>query len=471
VKKSDHELIQEILDGQANEIQFHQFQERLRRQPQLRELYRSYALLHHCLAEEFEGQQLIGSHRPLPRRTVVRSSSPWRQALLATAAVLGVLASGVWWMNRERNPGAAIADGEPVAPAELRFSPDSSWRFEGEVDARDNGAALASGSRLYLDRGTAQITLNGVTGLIEAPAEVVYENPLSLRLEEGRGRFRVEPAGHGFTVHTQSLQAVDLGTEFAVLSHRDGADEVHVFEGKIEMRTPTAREAPLLAAGDAASVSRGGQITRMAADAKAFRKALPSSMVVLEDTFKGTGGSLHGRLPKIGRGAWELRHGQASLGGNGVSGGDFTGYCRLTGPSLDARHPFLMATLEVGPSPEGPFHGPGWAGLSLYSGGREVVFFGDSYGEARTWSLDIKQGLEPILPDIPLLGPRKVTLCYDWRSGLVTLHEGDRPNGPALVRGHLSPGLVFDEVRIGSSPEATISVKSVLVQVVEMKKE
>ncbi len=470
MKKSDHQLVQEILDGQANEIQFHQFQERLRREPPLRALYGSYAMLHHCLAEEFEGQRLIGLPRPTLSKTT-RTSSPWMQSLLATAAVLGVLASGLWWMNRNRNPETAVADGGLIAPAELRFSPDSSWRFEGEVDAREEGAALASGGRLYLDRGTARLQLDGVTGLIEAPAEVVYENPLSIRMEEGRGRFRVEPAGHGFTVHTASLQAVDLGTEFAVMSQRDGSDEVHVFEGKVEMRTPSVRQAPLLAAGDAASVSRSGQVTRMTADTGAFRKALPSSLVVLEDYFRGSGGSLHGRLPKIGRGAWELRHGEASVTASGVNGGDFTGYCRLAGPSLDARHPFLMATLEIGPSPEGPLHGPGWAGLSLYSGGREVVFFGDSFGPDKTWSLDIKQGLEPILPDTPLVGPRTVTLCYDWRTGLVTLHEGNRPSGPALVRGHLSPGLAFDEVRIGSSPEATINVKSVLVQVVEMKKE
>ena len=474
MKRVAHEEIQAVLDGTANEIEFHRFQESLRRDPELRRLYQSYALLHHSLSEEFEGQELAGLRAAAPRPQ--GRPSGVITAVLSAAAAFAITATAIWLAAR-KDPAASelAAAAEPVGettpkeqPVEIRFSPDATWRIEGNVATRDAVARALPGTRLFLDKGVAQCRFpDDVVGHVEAPAEMVYVAGDRLQLVEGKARFLVGEAGKGFTVETSSLVAVDLGTEFAVASHPSAPDELHVFTGKVEMRTPEGRERPLLGAGDAASVSAEGRVTRMAARPADFTNKLPAYRVALEDRFSNGGGSLHGRLPARGRGAWEVRVGTAVLGSQGVTGGGFQAFCHLDGPALGPDRPLLVATLELGATVAGPMHGPGWAGLSLFAGDEEKVFFGDSFGDEETWSLDVKQGIEPLLPDPKVVGPRIVTMVYDWRTGVTTLHPGDRPGGPEIVRGRIEPRLPIDGVRIGASDDATVNVRQVVVRVLD----
>jgi hypothetical protein len=103
--------------------------------------------------------------------------------------------------------------------------------------------------------------------------------------------------------------------------------------------------------------------------------------------------------------------------------------------------------------------------LSFYQDGEELLFFGDSYGGERTWSLDIKQGLPVVLPEAAVAGPRMVTLRYDRSSGQASLHEGGLPLGEILCEGSIPVGIDFDEIRVGASVGAAIAVKSVTVRV------
>jgi len=68
-----------------------------------------------------------------------------------------------------------------------------------------------------------------------------------------------------------------------------------------------------------------------------------------------------------------------------------------------------------------------------------------------------------ILPGNPVIGPRKVTLRYDRKTGDVSLHEGSVPLGPAFCSGKLPAGVTFDEVRIGASSSAALSVRSLVI--------
>ena len=464
MSKAEHEIIQNILDGSATEIEFHGFQQRMRDNAGLRRLYREYATLYHCLSEEFETARL----RVLPAPANPRGI--WLTTLLATAAAVAV-AAGLVWLQRGKSAGDVIVEAAPIPAAHITFSAEAAWKFSTGAQALDNTASLAAGTTVQLERGVANITLEpGVSGLIEAPAELIYENPKLVRLVDGRARFRVAPEGHGFTVRTRSIEAKDLGTEFAVSSRRGAADELHVFDGRVELRTPSLAgtgEVPVIAAGHAARVSPTGAITPMAAEPSAFRRTMPVEQMVLHDNFKDSYGSMHGRVPTQGGGSWQVRHGQAILQGEGVNGRGFEAFCRLQGPPVGASQPILLAKLELGESADGPIHGPGWAGLSLFAGGREIVFFGDSYGEEKSWSLDIKQGQQPLLPKTPIAGARTMTLRYDWRTGVTTLFDGPHPTGMPVVRGQLPAGIVFDEVRVGSSSEAAIMARLVSVELLD----
>jgi hypothetical protein len=127
----------------------------------------------------------------------------------------------------------------------------------------------------------------------------------------------------------------------------------------------------------------------------------------------------------------------------------------------------LLVTVETVAGGDKPFHTPGWAGFSLYQEGYEVCFFGDSYGPEETWSLDVKRSLVPLIPARNITGPRTMTLRYDRRDGTVELHEGDKPGSEPLVRSKILPGQNFDQVRIGASAEASLSVASIKVRALE----
>ena len=119
----------------------------------------------------------------------------------------------------------------------------------------------------------------------------------------------------------------------------------------------------------------------------------------------------------------------------------------------------------------GRFHTAGWAGMSFYQEGRELLFFGDGFGEEMTWSIDVKQGLPVLLPENRVVGQRTVTLCYNRNTGAASLHEGSLPLGPAFVTGTLPAGIEFDEIRIGASEESVLALRSLTVRTGESGEE
>ena len=69
MNRNDHHLIQQVLDGNVSPEAFDGFQQRLREEPELLQLYGEYALLQHTLCEEFEGGGAPGLRllEPAPR--------------------------------------------------------------------------------------------------------------------------------------------------------------------------------------------------------------------------------------------------------------------------------------------------------------------------------------------------------------------------------------------------------------------
>ena len=89
MKRADHMLVQRVLDGDIDREDFVRFQQRLREEPELMDLYAGYAKLHHTLHEEFESG-LSGAVTGTPSRRV-HSAVPG----LAAVLLLSVLA---WWL-------------------------------------------------------------------------------------------------------------------------------------------------------------------------------------------------------------------------------------------------------------------------------------------------------------------------------------------------------------------------------------
>lgn len=441
MKKSDHHIIQEVLDGSISPDAFERFQERLRKEPDLSAQYREYALLHHSLSEEYEGQKPVGKIVAMPQRF---SPSKWTLVFAAAAAV--VLAVTTLYQKN-----SLPAKPQPIVAA-VRFSPDAVWQIEGSARNTGELLSLVPGETLKLIHGQASILPNpSATALIEAPSTLTFVSPGSLHLAQGQGRFRLDHADAHLEVTTPSMSAVDLGTEFGVVTQSDSPDELHVLEGKVNLRLNGKTEVHTLAAGQAGRVSSAEGIEQFPADARRFRSRLsPFNMVVQTPFVKSE---------------WRKDYGMAAISNDRIDGENYSIFRRLPQPEPNAKNSILLATLEVKNPVNGNFHTDGWAGLSFFNKGTEILFFGDAFGPERTWALDVKQRTPIILPGKPVVGPKTVTLRYDSNSGEVSLHEGRMPLGPAFCSGKLPVGTTFDEVRIGASSSAALAVGSLTISV------
>ena len=439
MKKADHQMIQRVLDGSISREGFASFQRRMRGEPELARLYGEYALLHHSLCEEYEDKGF--SKRPVTVSRTVPAAGIW---LLALAAVLVLLVALFY-----RKPSGRT--GPPPVTAALRFSADAVWKIESSPQDRGLPAELTIGSTLRLIQGQATVTpSSGASALIEGPSSLTLVSPNSLYLADGRGRFSTENSGGTLEVTTPSISAVDLGTEFAIETRRDYPDELHVFDGKVRLRVNGNSEGHLLTTGEAARVDGADGIDRLKADPSHFAKSLSDFPALVDGPFL--------------KGQWRADFGKPSISADRIEGENYTLFMKLRRPVPDAASPVMLATLSIAEPVTGSFHTDGWAGLSFFRGSEELLFFGDSFGPEKTWSLDVKQRIPVILPGQRLVGPRTVTLRFDRRNGAVSLHEGGIPLGPAFCEGRLADQLTFDGIRIGASSSAALAVSSRVIR-------
>ena len=98
------------------------------------------------------------------------------------------------------------------------------------------GAGLGTGT-LALMEGMATIRFkSGATVTLEAPGILVVESAMKCRLLEVSVVADVPESAHGFTIDTQKMEVIDLGTRFGVTTTPLGNSNVFVFEGEVKVR-------------------------------------------------------------------------------------------------------------------------------------------------------------------------------------------------------------------------------------------
>ena len=435
MKKADHQQIQHLLDGDLGQADFKSLQERMRGDPELYRLYEQYALLHHALSEEFEGgYPVTDASPPVPGRAV-------RLRLFLVGGLAAALVVMGWWIrpwfSAEARPDVAVAS----------FSVDAVWNFEGPTRKLGGATGLAPGTSLDLRFGRAEVVIEpAVSMVMEGPARVSFQSAASLHVEHGRAYFVRGGAGSGLTVTTPLLKATDFGTEFGLEAPADGPHELHVTHGRVKVTNHGGNAAEMLAAGDAVRVSQDGALQRVTADGRLFATGLGRFHPVVDGP--------------IDRSAWRVEYGNPELAPARVDGTNYAAFLDLGEPQPNGNDSVLLATLVTSKPSSGDFHTDGWAGISFFSGGNEILFFGDSFGTKPTWSLDVKQRIPVILPARPVVGPATITMRYDLRTGAVSLHEGTLPLRPPFCEGRVPAGTRFDRIRLGASAGASLSVAS-----------
>ncbi|MEP2776303.1 MAG: hypothetical protein ABJQ29_05335 [Luteolibacter sp.] len=440
MKRTDHHLIQQVLDGDVEQETFDLFQQRMREEPELLKHYEKYALLHHTLSEEF------GHGNAALPATTVASNRSWRPSWVLAAAAAVALMVAVWQLL-PRMSQPSVKD-----VAVVTFSVDAVWKIEGE--SRNLGAAtgVSAGSKILLQQGIACVFIEpAVSVVLEGPSETIIPSANSLYLKSGRGYINRGGTGGGLMVTTPRITALGSGTEFWIESYPESPDEVHVMDGKLRVISKVGSESTELLSGDAACVSTSGLIEQIPADSRQLRRGLVRFKSVVSGTFE--------------KDHWRVSHGNPMITESRIEGDNYSMFLPLSEQEAVANGSVMLATLDVGRSSSGEFHSEGKAGLSFFSGGDEVLFFGDSYGTGSVWSLDVKQKTPVIVPEQPVSGPRTITLRYDQRTGDVSLHEGGLPLKPAFCSGKIPPNTNFDELRIGASSGAALAVNSLLIRV------
>ncbi len=152
---------------------------------------------------------------------------PVRHWSLAAAAVL-LLMLGMWWARSHFSHPVS----QPVLVATLEDGRDIKWAKAGRGDP--NGM-MAAGDWMLL-QGIAQIRVGHVARvLIQGPCAFSLDDDQQMTLSWGKMTAHILPKSTGFTLISGATRIVDRGTEFGVLAQLSGGNEIHVFDGKVEV--------------------------------------------------------------------------------------------------------------------------------------------------------------------------------------------------------------------------------------------
>jgi hypothetical protein len=271
------QLLAVLVDGELTYVQQQHLAALLRDDPALQEKYCDYLLLDSLLRWE----QPLAASPP---------TGAWRRRLgfhLAWAVAAGLLfVIGGYlvhaWMQPDRGvrapsgPSAAdLASQEPQASglAVLTRSVRAVW--DPASPPLTVGATVPPGL-LRLQSGLVQLEFySGASLVVEGPADLDLLATNRLRCRAGKLRANVPPQAHGFTILSATTELIDLGTEFGMEVAANGATEVHVFAGKVEVHDVRAGQPANsrreVVAGQGLKVEEGGRRTAIAANARRFR--------------------------------------------------------------------------------------------------------------------------------------------------------------------------------------------------------
>lgn len=243
-----NELCSGLVDGTLTSGQHARLQELLLASEEARQFYVRAMHLSASLCE-YAGEMQT------PEADNIIRPPQWRRWLGPLAAAAVVL-FGMWI-------GHSLMDGKStVAPEE---APDSVARLSGAKDcvwvaaSPQPGEELARGQRLDLRSGFAEITFDsGAQLVLVGPATLDLRSEWEAEIQRGTVKANVPQEAIGFRVTHATVEVVDLGTEFSVTAAEDGAAEVFVLKGAVEVQ-------PRIAAGpQPKSILREKQARRFA---------------------------------------------------------------------------------------------------------------------------------------------------------------------------------------------------------------
>ncbi|MFG0296328.1 MAG: LamG-like jellyroll fold domain-containing protein [Maioricimonas sp. JB045] len=249
----DDALLRRLFDGMLSPDEFDALQARLVSDPDFRTRYVHLVDLEAGLYEASSlPDRPEGGSRPSPRGMSPRrfGQAALLIALGSVCAVAAMLLFGLLTATPERPQQAEVPaeeSGSPenVADTPLQFRP---LKIEDTPPVAvltyvedPQQAGIGVGTRLHpgtltIRQGRVQLDFfTGARVSLEGPAELLIVSKDAATLLSGRAAARVPDSARGFVLKTPEAAVVDLGTEFGVTVAEDGATDVEVLEGEVEV--------------------------------------------------------------------------------------------------------------------------------------------------------------------------------------------------------------------------------------------
>lgn len=221
---ADLERMQRHLLGDLEPEEFRQLEQDLLSSAHMRTRFLQAVRIEVALHEK-AGAAGEEAGREMPRR------NPWFRAT-GVAAAIGLAALGAWRMLPRETPVPASSGPALCEIATLVDNRDCKWRDARQVSVE---ARLSPGT-MVLESGVALIEFDGGARLaLQGPASLELLDPKAARLHGGSATVRCEEGRYSFSLLTPTSTVIDLGTEFGVAVEPDGASEVHVLDGEVEV--------------------------------------------------------------------------------------------------------------------------------------------------------------------------------------------------------------------------------------------
>jgi hypothetical protein len=348
-----------------------------------------------------------------------RRRLPWRRLTAAAVVLLSCLGlTTVALQERQRTVAS-----QPLAT--LHYVRGVRWP-EHLVRPPADGARLVPGG-IDLLAGVAEIAIdNGVVLVLEGPARIELSSAMQARLHHGRLSTNVPGSARGFTIATDAMRVIDLGTEVGIDLAHDGQAHVQVYDGAVEL------------ALDDAAIARA-QARMVAGEARHFD---PASGTLHDATFAA------GRFIRSGP-PRELALDVADLvgGGDGRGAAIWDGIDPATGRTESGTAPGIRPgdrrfhALPEQPFIDGVFVPAGGGEPSTVSSAGHVYRFARSDG--RGYDL-IRRGAFMIRP--PDMG---TTVMERSPSTIAGIDHAEF--GRSLVGIHANAGITFDLQAIGEA--------------------
>jgi ferric-dicitrate binding protein FerR (iron transport regulator) len=278
--KEIRELSLKAADGQLDDDERARLNALIEADPQAAHVLLEYSMLDADLvfhsragaAEDRVLQTVVAEQAAVRRRSKTSRYAAYGLALAAAAAI----AVAAWPRSRApETPNAAepqlVAERQPEPIATLSLAPGAV--FAG--DALAVNTIFLEGEELKIQEGEAHVSMAcGAEFVLKAPGALQFISDKHVRLASGVLTAHVAKWGTGFTVDTDRMRVIDLGTQFAV-SASDEDDETHVLQGQVRVQPVEAavdgRRSVLLSEGEALRVDRGNtSATRIDAERDRF---------------------------------------------------------------------------------------------------------------------------------------------------------------------------------------------------------